>query len=51
MVRPAHFGFNGITAESNTFQNKIPETIFTPEQIAEIAQTEFDSMVQKIKKQ
>ena len=43
MVRPAHFGFNTETAESNAFQKQ--EGDLSPQQIQEAAVKEFDAMV------
>jgi hypothetical protein len=44
MVRPAHFGFNVETAESNKFQQSI-----TLEGANELALAEFDSMVETLR--
>lgn len=43
MIRPTAFGFNAQTASSNAFQNKM--TIFSPQQVQDIALLEFDNMV------
>jgi hypothetical protein len=45
MVRPAHFGFNVETAESNKFQQSI-----ALERANELALAEFDSMVETLRK-
>ena len=44
MVRPAHFGFNAETAESNKFQQSI-----ALEGTSELALSEFDSMVETLR--
>ncbi|MGI8543401.1 MAG: citrulline utilization hydrolase CtlX [Aridibacter sp.] len=46
MVRPAKFGFNPQTAESNAFQKEVD---LTDEEIQENAVWEFDSMVNKLR--
>lgn len=46
MVRPAAFGFNVETAVNNSFQS--PQKDISSEELAIIAQTEFDSMVLKL---
>jgi hypothetical protein len=46
MVRPAKFGFNPQTAESNAFQKEVD---LTDEEIQENAVQEFDSMVNKLR--
>ncbi|MBL7900219.1 MAG: amidinotransferase, partial [Crocinitomicaceae bacterium] len=46
MIRPAAFGFNAQTAESNSFQNNI-----SIENTNKKAQLEFDRMVEKMKNQ
>lgn len=46
MVRPARFGYNEETAKSNFFQNEEGKDNI---QIPQIAQTEFDGVVQKLK--
>ena len=43
MIRPANFGFNSETAESNHFQNKLTSSIIDTTQKA---RTEFDLMVE-----
>ncbi len=47
MIRPANFGFNQETAESNAFQSSI--TALTTQQIKQKAQAEFDSFVNKLR--
>ncbi len=47
MVRPAQFGYNEETAESNAFQRN--EGTFTPAQIRRKARAEFDNFVQLLK--
>lgn len=49
MVRPANFGFNPQTAESNTFQNN--STDLSPEQIQILATQEFDQFVQRLQQE
>lgn len=49
MVRPAHFGFNEETAESNTFQTK--EGNLNTEEISQNALKEFDDFVSKLRDQ
>jgi hypothetical protein len=46
MVRPANFGFNEETAESNAFQTN--DTSLNQKQISEIAIKEFDDFVAKL---
>ena len=47
MIRPAAFGFNEETAESNSFQSKLS---LSKEKIQQKALEEFDAMVQLLKK-
>ena len=47
MVRPAHFGFNPETAENNAFQ--VNDTSLSKEEIAQLARTEFDIMVTRLR--
>lgn len=47
MVRPARFGFNEQTAESNAFQNN--DGRLSPEQIMTQARAEFDGFVEKLR--
>jgi len=47
MIRPAAFGFNPETAETNAFQN--PDAALTPEQIRERALQEFDGLVSALR--
>jgi len=47
MVRPAHFGFNEETAESNAFQSN--DTSISQSQIKEKAMEEFDNFVAKLR--
>jgi len=49
MVRPAHFGFNAETAESNVFQNEI-EGLST-EEVSKRGLKEFDDFVSKLRDQ
>ncbi|MEM9992205.1 MAG: arginine deiminase-related protein [Bacteroidota bacterium] len=46
MVRPAHFGFNPTTAESNAFQSN--DTALSSEEIRLLAIQEFDQLVAKL---
>jgi len=46
MIRPGHFGFNALTADSNAFQVNVNED---PHEIARRAQGEFDEFVKKLK--
>ncbi|MGY6561220.1 MAG: citrulline utilization hydrolase CtlX [Luteibaculaceae bacterium] len=46
MVRPASFGFNTETANSNTFQKKVS---VDAEKIAQLAQNEFNLMVESLR--
>ncbi len=46
MVRPTNFGFNPLTAASNTFQQQVYDQ--SPDQIRSLAQMEFDSFVEKL---
>ena len=46
MVRPSHFGFNSQTAGNNAFQSN--PTDFSTEQVQDIAQLEFDAMVNQL---
>lgn len=46
MVRPASFGFNPVTAESNAFQNN--ETDLSTEEVQILAKQEFDQFVAKL---
>ncbi|MGI9542056.1 MAG: arginine deiminase-related protein, partial [Cyclobacteriaceae bacterium] len=48
MVRPASFGFNQETAESNSFQQQDPD--INPEQIQASALREFDKFAAKLRK-
>lgn len=48
MIRPAHFGFNPETAESNAFQTNIQD--LSTEEIRELAKNEFDAMVDTLRK-
>ena len=48
MIRPANFGFNPETAESNAFQNS--KTNLSKKAIAEIAVNEFDEFVKKLRR-
>ncbi|MGV3642304.1 MAG: citrulline utilization hydrolase CtlX [Adhaeribacter sp.] len=43
MVRPARFGFNPLTAETNSFQGQLSG--LNPEQVSEKAREEFDALV------
>ena len=47
MVRPANFGFNEETASSNAFQTN--DGAMTGEQISQMAVTEFDAFVEKLR--
>lgn len=47
MVRPANFGFNDQTAQSNAFQQN--DTSLSPAEISRRAVQEFDSFVQKLR--
>jgi len=47
MVRPANFGFNEETAESNAFQDG--KTSLTKKEIKEKAKVEFDNFVEKLR--
>lgn len=47
MVRPAHFGYNPQTAESNAFQT--PQTDLEQSQISVLALQEFDQFVEKLR--
>lgn len=47
MVRPANFGFNDQTAESNAFQTNDPSN--TKKEIKEMAREEFDNFVAKLR--
>lgn len=47
MIRPANFGFNPETAESNAFQTK--KTDLSTSEIAKIAINEFDDFVKKLR--
>ena len=47
MIRPANFGFNEETAESNAFQ--FEKTHLTKEEIKEKAKNEFDEFVKKLR--
>lgn len=47
MIRPASFGFNPETAESNAFQSSVME--HTATEIRQLAQTEFDDMVKQLR--
>lgn len=46
MVRPASFGFNEQTANSNSFQN---ESVVEAKQVHQLALLEFDAMVQTLR--
>jgi len=46
MLRPANFGFNPLTAASNTFQQQIYDQ--STDQIRSLAQMEFDQFVEKL---
>jgi hypothetical protein len=48
MIRPANFGFNPETAESNAFQTNIQD--LSSWEIRELAKTEFDAMVDVLRK-
>lgn len=48
MIRPANFGFNPETAESNAFQTNTQD--LSSEEIRELAKTEFDAMVDVLRK-
>jgi hypothetical protein len=47
MIRPVSFGYNTETAETNTFQSQA--TALQPAQIQEIARSEFDAFVIKLR--
>ncbi|MDP4998321.1 MAG: arginine deiminase-related protein [Saprospiraceae bacterium] len=47
MIRPASFGFNPETAESNAFQSNVLD--HTPAEIKQLAQEEFDEMVKQLR--
>jgi hypothetical protein len=47
MVRPANFGFNEQTAESNAFQTN--DTSLSPKEIADKARAEFDGFVAQLR--
>ena len=47
MVRPANFGYNPETAESNAFQ--INDQAYSSDQISELAKIEFDELVAKLR--
>ncbi len=47
MVRPAHFGYNEQTAESNAFQTN--DTTLAQSEISRKALAEFDGMVEKLR--
>lgn len=49
MVRPAHFGFNTQTAESNAFQTN--DTSVDAATVMRLAQEEFDAMVESLRAQ
>ncbi len=48
MVRPAHFGFNEETAESNSFQQR--ETMLSVPEIRERAKKEFNNFVRTLRR-
>ncbi len=48
MIRPANFGFNTQTAESNSFQSKVN---IDDVELKQIAQNEFDNMVELLRSQ
>ncbi len=47
MVRPAHFGFNEETADSNAFQTR--DERLTPSEIRQRARGEFDQFVERLR--
>lgn len=47
MVRPANFGFNHETADNNAFQ--VNDETLSPQEIAALAQKEFDGLAMKLK--
>lgn len=47
MVRPAHFGFNPTTAESNIFQKHLPADI-TSDEVQRRAVAEFDALAARL---
>jgi hypothetical protein len=47
MVRPAHFGYNEQTAESNAFQKR--DDRLSPQEISERARREFDGFVARLR--
>lgn len=49
MIRPNNFGYNPETAKNNSFQSD--ESELSNEEISKLAQTEFDFMVSKLKKE
>lgn len=48
MIRPANFAYNAITGQTNTFQTRLND--LSEDKIIAQAQSEFDSMVEKLRK-